>query len=280
MTQPLSLAFMRKFIFSKSFLIQLLLAFVLIAIVVWGAFAYLESYARIGEKVVVPDLHGLDVIESEAALKEAELSAEVVDSIFVLNQRGGIVVDQEPIPAAYVKKNRKIYLTITRYQTPTEVVPNVLNQTTTLAIMKLNRRGFEIGELIPKPDPCNGCPIGLEVAGKPLKVGSRISKGTTIDIIVGSSENATMVATPLLTSLKLDEAEELLHLQALNLGSTVFPDAETASDSAGALVFTQSPEEGELVPMGTSINLYLTHLPDKIPSVNTDSIKARLKTQQ
>ena len=270
---------MRNFLFSRTFLIQLLLAAALIAVGTWGAFTYLESYARTGEKVTVPDVQQMDLIESEAVLNELELQAEVVDSIFVQGQRGGLVVDQEPIPSSFVKKNRKIYLTITRYQTPSEVVPNVLNQTTTLAIIKLSRRGFEIGELIPKSDPCNGCPIGLEVNGKPLKVGSRISKGTTIDIVVGTADDAAMVSTPLLSTLNIAEAEELLHLHALNLGSVVYPDAETAADTNASVVFTQSPNEGELISMGTDVTIYLSHLAEKIPSVNTDSLKAQLKTK-
>lgn len=268
---------MIKFLFSRVFAIQVAVALILICLSVFGAYAFLINYTKTGEAIEVPNLEGMDIIEAEAALKAAELKVEIIDSLYIQGDRGGIVLDQEPRATSLVKKERKIYLTISRYKTPTVIVPDVLNQSIAIAINKLTRRGFLIGEQIPKPDPCNGCPIGLEIRGKKIMEGSKLPKGTKIDLIIGMSDNATSVLVPALYGLSLDEAKLLLASYGLNVGAQIISDAKTSGDTLAAKVYEQSEKQGTAIATGSAIGLFASPDLMKLPDVNLDSIKASIK---
>ena len=87
---------MLKFLFSKSFLIQAVLAIIVSALLILGAYFFLINYAKTGEAVTVPELNGLDIIEADAELQLAKLSPEVIDSVYQQDLQGGIIVDQNP----------------------------------------------------------------------------------------------------------------------------------------------------------------------------------------
>ncbi|MEZ4720747.1 MAG: PASTA domain-containing protein [Flavobacteriales bacterium] len=268
---------MFKFLLSKSFVQQLAIAVFVVVLTIISTYYYLKNYARTGEAIEVPDLTGYDIIEAEGLLKQSDLVAEVIDSLFIEGKRGGEIVDQEPRGTSLVKSGRKIYLTVTRYIVPQTKLPNVINQGLPLAQAKLTSYGFKIGKLIPRPDPCTNCAIGFEVKGKPVKVGSNLPKGVTIDIVVGQKEDGAVVSVPILYGLTLDEAKEMLLNHSLNLGATVIHDAVSKEDSTASLVYWQSNNQNEHIPMGSSVNVYLSSDHSKVPEVNSDSLKALLK---
>jgi len=268
---------MLKFIFSRTFVINVLLAGVFVILCLVGAYYFLNSYAKTGEAVSVPDLAGYDLIEAEAFLKEAELDIEIIDSIFTLGKRGGEVVDQDPRPSSLVKKNRKIYLTISRYETPKVSIPNVLNQTSAIAISKLTRRGFEIGELISKADPCEGCAIGLQLNGETVEVESKLPQGSKIDIVFGEVNAGSVTPVPELYGLSFDEATALLHMKGLNRAGFSIELAENEGDSLASRVFWQSEKPGELIKTGSPIIINLSTDITKVPPSNIDSVRASLK---
>lgn len=105
---------MLKFIFSKLFLINLVAAIILIIIAFYSFSSYLTSYTLHGESVTVPSLEGLSEEEVATLLNEKELRYEILDSIYVEKQPKGIVIDQNPKAESFVKKNRKIYITVTK----------------------------------------------------------------------------------------------------------------------------------------------------------------------
>jgi len=265
---------MLKFLFSKSFLTQAVLAIIVSALLILGAYFFLINYAKTGEAVTVPELNGLDIIEADAELQLAKLSPEVIDSVYQQDLQGGIIVDQNPRAGSMVKKKRKIYLTISRYGIPTLKLPNVLNQTSAIAISKLTRRGFEIGNLKSKTDPCDGCAIGLEFKGKSISVDDNIPVGSTIDLIIGKTSDGAVSSVPALFGLTLDQATMILHEFDLNRGAYIYDEenVKTAGDTLSARVYSQSIKPGESIKLGSPINLSLTIDEEKIPTVNIDSI--------
>ena len=272
---------MMRFLFSKTFIIQIILAAIIACLLIIGAYFFLINYAKTGEAVTVPDLNGLDIIEADAELQLANLNIEVIDSLYQQDLRGGIIVDQTPRPGSMVKKDRKIYLTISRYAIPTVTVPNVLNQTSAIAISKLTRRGFKIGELKSKTDPCDGCAIGLEWNGNPVLTDSKIPTGTKLDLIIGQTNEGAVSAVPMLYGLTLDEATLILHGYDLNRGAYIYDNetVKTSGDTLSSRVYSQSISPGEIIKLGSPVNVSLTIDAEKIPSVNLDSIKASVPKQ-
>jgi len=270
---------MLKFIFSKKFVIQFLLASIFSGFAIGGAYFYLVSYTQQDKVVEVPDLSGYDVFEAEAFLKDSKLEAKLIDSLYLPNKSGGEIVDQEPIPGSSVKTGRKIYLTIARYGAPMVKLPNIIDQTLPLAMAKLNSYDIKVDQIINRPSDCTDCVIGVEIKGKKTPVGTKLSKGSKINLLVGEGATGEKISIPMLYGLTVDEAQKLLNLDGLNLGATPYLDCENAEDSLNARVFRQNPapEGSSKISRGSSIDLYLTSDQSQMPEVNLDSIKALLK---
>jgi eukaryotic-like serine/threonine-protein kinase len=270
---------MLKFIFSKKFIVQSLLALLVVCVAIGGAYNYLISYTERDEVVEVPDLTGYDIFEAEVFLKDSRLEAKIIDSLYLPNKTGGEIVDQEPIPGSSVKTGRKIYLTIARYGAPMVKLPNIIDQTLPLAMAKLNSYDIKVDQIINRPSDCTDCVIGIEIKGKKVPVGTKLAKGSKINLLVGEGATGEKIPVPMLYGLTVDEAQKLLNLDGLNLGATPYLDCENAEDSSSARVFRQNPapDGSAVISRGSSIDLYLTSDQSQMPNVNLDSIKALLK---
>lgn len=263
---------MIKSLFSKKFLVNLLIGTLMIFGAIVGAYYYLYSYTRPQSVVKVPDVVGFDIIEAEGILKNVKLQPVVVDSVFLKGKRGGEIVQQEPFPNESVKENRKIYLTISRYSSPMVKLPNVM-QTLEAGTARLLSYGFEIGDVTIKPGP-EGSIMEVVHKGKKLKPGSKLPEGARLDLVVGGSGGSYM-EIPALFGLDTTEAKLLLSMQNLNLGAFTFNGCASAEDSATATIYKQTPtpDPGSRIKEGSMIDVFLTADSTLIPPSNLDSIK-------
>lgn len=74
----------------------------------------LRLYTRHGQKIEMTDLAGMSLEEALEVVKRNRFELIVNDSLFVVGKKGGIILDQNPKPGSFVKKNRKVYITITK----------------------------------------------------------------------------------------------------------------------------------------------------------------------
>jgi beta-lactam-binding protein with PASTA domain len=266
---------MIRFIFSKKFLINAVIAAFLIAGALAGSYFYLKTFTRPDAVVEVPGVVGFDIIEAEALLKNAKLQGVVVDSIFLKGKPGGEITQQNPEENSSVKENRKIYLTITRFSTPMVKLPNVF-RILAVGLPILNSYGFEIIGNEKKPSECNGCIEEVLYKGKKIRTGEKIPEGAKLVLVIGSTESGELMSVPELYGLDTAEAKTFLMSKGLNLGAVPCPDCETAVDSASAVIYRQIPEPDEetKISVGSSIDVFLTSDSSLIPPVNLDSIKA------
>jgi len=104
---------------------QLLFLFFLILfmlfIILWG----LRLYTRHGQKIELMDLNGLTLSKAEREVSKNDFNLIVNDSIFIVGKPGGIIISQNPKPGSFVKKDRKIYLTITKYNADVVLVKDL-----------------------------------------------------------------------------------------------------------------------------------------------------------
>ncbi len=269
---------MFKFLFSRTLLIQIVLALIVVVGVVAGAYFYLLSYTMPDKVVEVPDLNEMDIVEAEAFLFQLQLRDSIIDSAYTPGLPGGMVIKQDPLPGANAKEGRKIYLTLSRYTAEMVKVPNILDQTLALSEAKLKSYGYNIGELTYIPSMCSDCVVGMSHKGEELKPGDRTREGITIDLEVGMDEDGELVSIPVLYGLSPEEAKQLLNMSGLNLGASPCPECETKEDTLSALVYRTDPEPGSKeVPQGSPVNVFLTSNKEEVPEVNLDSIKALLK---
>src|SRR5438105_1565115 len=136
---------------TKQFRINLLLAicsvFLLVLIISFG----LGFYTRHGEGIPVPQLKGLSVEKAMSILTDQGFQYKI-DSVYVLDQPPGAVIEQDPDAGTNVKENRTIYLTVVTRQAPPVTLPDLTPYTYREAIATIANYGLKVGDTTYKPD--------------------------------------------------------------------------------------------------------------------------------
>lgn len=178
-----------KFIYSKMFLIQVVIAVALTVIFCYIALQWLDSTTNHDQRIVVPSLSKKTIDEATVLLKEKNLRLYVREDSanYNSNYPRFSVIEQNPVPGAMVKENRKIYVTLNPSGYGKMEVPNVINQTRRQAEPLLVASGFKIGTITYKPNMSDQV-LELRYKGKSLKAGTKLMKTSTIDLIVGDGK--------------------------------------------------------------------------------------------
>ena len=251
-----------RFLISKAFLINALIAIVLIGGGLFGTLAYLDSYTKHGEKIEVPQFIDLHFTETDIVMpKEGILLTEISDSIYVKGKIGGTVIDQHPTAGKFVKDERVVYLTVASNQPVKIKMPKLVDRSLRQATSILETYGLVVGEKIYKPTECVNCILEQKMEGETIEPGTRIRKGSVIDLVVGQGLSNELVAVPYLIDFNIKMANDLLQSKSLNLGAPLYDESvKTAQDSANAVVYRQLPSfsQAPTVRMGASIDLFLT----------------------
>ena len=266
---------MIKFLFSKSFLIQLAIAVVVITLFIWSLLKYIDSYTHNGQTITVPSLSGLTITEVEELLKDKNLNYEIQDSVYLEKAEKGVVLDQSPDANDLVKENRTIYITVSKITPPKISLPDVVDMSQRLAVAKLESYGLKIGRLDYTPSECLNCVVKMSLRGKEVFPEDLIAKGSTINLTLGSGTSSEQVLVPYLVNSSKDEAIAKLQAAFLNIGAEIYEDCITKNDSANARVYKQSPNGSNATNMGASVDIWLTNDASKIdfnPPVETDSL--------
>jgi len=264
---------MFAFLLSRIFLKNLAIAVLVVCCFAAGAYFYLLSYTRAGEAIEVPDLTGLDIVESGSLLKNLGLEIMVVDSIYLHKKKGGETLSQEPTSGSTVKKGRKIFLTVTRYSPPMVSLPNVIDQGLSAAIARLKSYGFVVDDMIPESNECIDCVIAVQYRGARKTPGTKLPKGARIDLVVGAGQGGEPVVTPDLIGLTLPDVILKLQEHALSLGASPF-DSE---DSTASRAYFQSAKSGDMIPRGSAIDVYFTSDMEKVIKGQTDTTQSQIQ---
>lgn len=176
-----------QFLKSKVFFKQIAFLIIGLVILCYLLLQYLKFSTNHGQFIAVPELKGktLDVVEIE--LDDAALKMVIQDSAnYNPNYAPYSVIEQVPKAGAFVKENRKIYLTLNPSGYRKVAVPNVVRRTFRQAKPTLEAIGFEIGELSYVDDIGKDEVIGIRHNGKELRVGDLLSKTSKIDLVLGN----------------------------------------------------------------------------------------------
>ncbi len=272
------------FISSKTFFANLALSGVLAVIIFFGLKAWLNATTHHGEKLTVPELYGVTLEEASSILADQELEFKVIDSAeFNPKMPLGAVLEQYPKAGDAVKSERQILLTINPFTVRKIEVPNIIDKTLRRAVYDLQSKGFEVGELIYKPDIAKDVILALKRGEEDVAPGDKFIKGTVIDLIVGSGLGNERIPVPYLKWLSLEKAEKKLLSNSLNLGLVLFD--EEVEDSTTAVVYRQSPNPSHepRLRLGTTVDIWLTNDSTKVPNdslafqypnMDVDSIRA------
>lgn len=251
-----------RFLVSKTFLINIIIAILLVAGGLFGVLKYMDSYTLHGQLIEVPNLVDLHFSEIDSTLKkEHEFTPVINDSVYFKEKMAGTILEQDPLPETTVKKGRKIYLTVAAAEADKIAMPNLVDMSLRRAISLMETFDLEVGELKYRPDLCVNCILAQEIDGEEVEEGTKIPIGTSIDFVVGEGLGTERVGVPYLIGLKVVLASELLQSKSLNVGSLLYDETVlSAEDSLKAVVYKQIPayEEEPTIRMGSSVDLFLT----------------------
>ncbi|MDX1278622.1 PASTA domain-containing protein [Oceanihabitans sediminis] len=176
-----------KFLVSKTFLKQLVLAVLAVVVISFLMLRWLSYTTNHGEFETVPDLKGKSIEVAEMELKENNLVMQIQDSAnFNPDYPKFSVIEQDPAFGEKVKENRKIYITLNPSGYRKIQVPDLTERTFRQAKPMLEALGFEIGKITYVDYLGKDEVVRLSFKGEKLEAGELLPKTSKIDIVLGN----------------------------------------------------------------------------------------------
>ena len=176
-----------KFLFSKSFIKQLIYALIALVFFVFLSLKWLKSYTNHGSFVSVPSLTGKSYQLAQTLLQENNLRSEVQDSSnYNPRYPKGAVIEQDPLGGSQVKQDRKIYLILNPSGYRSFAVPDVIRRTFRQTKPTLQALGFQIGLLTYKDDLGKDEVLEIRYKGQIIEAGTMLPKTSKIDLVLGN----------------------------------------------------------------------------------------------
>ena len=245
------LLYLKTNVFRKNLIYAIILIVVFFCVVYIG----LRIYTKHGDAQEVPLLKGLSITEAKKILDDAELEYQI-DSVYQMDAKPGMVIEQNPSAKALVKSGRTVYLTIITEVAPDVEFPNIIEKNIIEARTILNNASLKIGDTIYINDIARDVVLDAKFSGQSIKQGRMIAKGSKITLVLGNGLGANEVEIPTLTNLTLSEAKFALIGLGLSLGKVT----GNILDSATARVISQSPDStSRFISIGSPINLELSN---------------------
>lgn len=250
----------------------------LILLVLIVLMIFLRIYTRHNQEQPTPNLVGMSVEEAAKKIADNNLRIEIADSVYIFNRKPGSVIAQNPEPGIMVKKNRRVFVTINA-KNPIKIdLPNIVGYTLRQAKSILEQEGFEVGTLYFRPDLGLNNVLEQRFDGKIAEPGTRIPKGSKIDLVLGQGMQGERTGIPLLIGLKLNDAVNRIIESSLNVGRIRYDETIiTHNDSLDARVYSQYPAymENATLSFGTRVDIWLTLNQARISKIErADSVKA------
>ena len=242
---------------SRELLIHLgIMMGILLVLALGFFFIYLPSTTNHNDLVQVPKITGMKLEEIEDLLDEHDLRYEVQDSDYVSKYPPLTVIEQYPEAGAEVKEDRKIFITVVAQNPPTVEMPDLKDFSLRSAQETLESFELQLGQVLYKPDSLHAnAVLAQQVNGKAIEPGTRITRNTKVDLVLGSIGQNTPFAVPNLIGRTLGDAESILMGLSLVKGQLT-PD----SLGANAVVSKQVPAFGKnsTIRRGERVDLWLS----------------------
>ena len=206
-----------------------------------------------GKIVQVPDLTGIHLDALDEKLSKDHLRYVITDSSGYSAQLPPFTVLQQfPAAGAWVKENRKIYLTLNAAHPPLVSMPNLIEGSIRHAGLLLKNKGLKLGNIKYVPDVTEYAVLEQWHNGHPIAAGKPIHKGSTIDLVVSAGLGNQTIEVPNLTNMPLEEAKLILLEQGMQIEVSDY--VENKKTSVGTII-SQKPAPGTKVLLGSSIHV-------------------------
>jgi beta-lactam-binding protein with PASTA domain len=264
-----------RFISSKLFLYNFLMALLIVIVLFAGVWLFLRVYTDHGEALTVPDLVGLHEAEVKDICDQQGLRYEIMDSIYSDKVELGAIAEQIPRAGSQVKSRRRIYLINNSEQPETVPLPDIYDISFRQARSILEAYGLQPGRLEYIPDIGKNVVLRMKINGEIVKPGIEVLKGDTVDLVLGQGLSDDKTYVPNVEGLTLDAATTVLNDRFLNVGAVLYDETmNSEKDSLSAKIFKQYPPFDTInhVNLGTFVDVWLSTDSMKIPEYVPDSV--------
>ncbi len=235
----------------RKFLLHITLAIGLLCLLSFTFFyKVLPSITNKDMVVSVPDVSGMTLSQAEKFLKARDLHADVVvDSSFDAMYPPLAVLSQYPKPGSKVKIYRTIDLKLNARNPPEISFPDLTGATFNFALSQLDRSDLKLGNVRYKQDIAHNTILAASVNGEIINTGSRVKKGSTIDLLVGTRRIRFVL--PDFVGQPVDIAQTAI------IGMDLTPELRLPElTTPGDVVIKQSPLPNDTVTVGDRIMIW------------------------
>lgn len=250
-------------------------AIVIVAILILTILT-LKIITRHNIELKVPDLSGMTVPEALKIANESSLRLEVTDSVFIPRMGRGEVYRQNPTAGSYVKKNRRVLLTINSLQPKKVAMPLVTGFSLRQAKAELAARQLKVGKLIYVQDIATNNVLSQLYQGREIPAGVQIVAESEIDLRVGMSNRNNTTSIPSLLGFSLTTAKDILIDNSLNIGRLKYDQSvKSYTDSLSSFVIKQTPTSTDTLthPLGSRVDLLLSVDKVKLEEIKKEQIR-------
>lgn len=175
-----------KFMLTKTFWIQVVLAVIFIVVLCFAYLFWLDWYTRHDQRIEVPVLEKMNLDDVDEKLAGLDLRRKIIDSSsFNPSFPPRTVIEQDPVPGSFVKENRQIYIKVNSSGYGLVIVPNLIFKTKRQAFPTLRALGFQVGKITYKPDVSEDVVLAMQYKGRTIEPGQQLKKTSVIDLVLG-----------------------------------------------------------------------------------------------
>ncbi len=180
---------LKKYLTSKTFGLQLLLAMVIIVVLVFLLLQWLTYKTNHGQEIEVPDLSKLSEVQAAEKLEAKSLEYVILDSVdYVKDYPKRSVVVQDPAAGSKVKEGRTVYLKINSSGFTQVKMPNLIEKTYRQAVPTLKALGLVEGKITYKPYLGKDMVLEMRIDGRRVNPGDKVWKSSVVDLVLGDGK--------------------------------------------------------------------------------------------
>ena len=176
-----------RFLKSRSFLIQLVLALLVSVALVFVILKWLKSSTNHGEFVEVPDFAKMSVPDMRTAIEGAGLRYAVLDSSnYNPDYPRFSIIEQDPLAGKKVKENRKIYFWVNPSGYKKVSLPDIVQNSSRNAKSKLRAVGLDVQRVTYIDQIGKDMVYYIKYKGKNISPGAKLPKTSKVELVCGN----------------------------------------------------------------------------------------------
>lgn len=237
---------------------NLLIALGVIIVAITIVLLWLKRYTEHGQEFAVPDVTRMYVEEARPILEAQGMRLVVIDSTYSKKVPYGTIVEQNPPTGRMAKHGRNVYLIINANGARQVALPDLYDVSYRQAEATLLAMNIKVEEVLYEPSEFKDIVLDVLYKGTSLSVGSRLTEGCSVTLVIGQGRGTEMVEVPNLIGMTVHEARSLLLAQYLTLGVIDYDEPPTEETQDSYVIYNQTPNAGEMLLEGSGIDVHLS----------------------